>query len=164
MRYAVLIVGLLVGMSALAGDKERAIKGVWLNQPIDELHEDNIKSGRSMSCEYSTCKFYDTIGGVNGEFTVVVKNEHVNMLDIVVDANDFESLAAALLKKFGKPSTNKTATAQNALGAKFDDHIYVWFGRGWQLQAKKRSSDSVFKSSAQLFIPEPVNPKNKDDI
>ncbi|HEY2396416.1 MAG TPA: hypothetical protein VGH81_10630 [Rudaea sp.] len=140
---------LLLFVQAAHAGSDLSIKGVSLHQS----HDDFVASHPYAKCYISTlCSYEDTLGGVDGKFLVQFDDDGVSMLSVTdIDATDFDSVAAALAAKFGKPNVSRNGVVSNAMGAKFDDRILVW-GRagGWKLQAKKRS-DSVLKSSVEFF-------------
>lgn len=65
------------------------------------------------------------------------------------DANAWSDVRAALLTKFGAPTTSETGTVQNAMGAEFDTETLTWTAGDLTLVAKKRAG-KLTESSVQI--------------
>jgi len=165
MRTAMLLVGLLAAATGVAAtSNDLTIKGIRLHESKDDV----LNAHPEAQCAMETyCTYRDTLGGVDCEFALIFDDAGLNNLNIRFEPDAFDQVTAALIGKFGNPATNQRGTVQNGFGAKFDDHIYVWKGKGWQLQAKKRSKAT--ESSIQFFSTDAQRDeerakKNKSDI
>jgi hypothetical protein len=75
------------------------------------------------------------VGDIPITWLVTTKDDRVTQIAFVVGAMNFDELVLALVAKFGKPTTSKTAVVQNAFGAKFDDHTLTWKRTDGEVQA-----------------------------
>jgi hypothetical protein len=134
--------------SAAAYSVEPEIKGVAIGMGEREF----IAGPNAYNCsgEPLECKFSDTVGGVSGAWQVTFRKGKLASIYISdLDAERFADVAAALVKKFGK-GIHRDSVVRNRMGARFDQTSLTWRGRGWQMEALKRTPSDIFHASISM--------------
>lgn len=96
------------------------------------FEEFSIGIGKAMSVSGSLLK--GRIGSILGSF----------------DSDLFDSVAASLVKKHGKPSGTKTEIVQNRMGAKFTNDTLTWIFKDGSRMEMSRYSDTIAESDLYL--------------
>lgn len=144
----------LQAITAAANDFE--IKGIklGLTEPevesifgnVQNTHANGGCSGSSdRSCSYNP-KFRDmpaelkSIAGYPVDFYAVrFESEKAFYIYIKLHTNAFDSVANALISKYGQPSTKTQEVLQNKLGASFVNDIYKWQSAGQTLSVRRHA-------------------------
>lgn len=71
-------------------------------------------------------------------YTVNLRDEAVTAISVIVRAEDFGDLAAALQEKYGRPSSDKKGVVENRMGAKFGNESIEWRRGNQALEIKQR--------------------------
>lgn len=70
-----------------------------------------------------------TIAGVKAKLVNLVfysKTQKLGLIIVMFDSNNFESILASFIEKYGKPSSQSQKEVSNVMGAKFSNKTAMW--------------------------------------
>lgn len=148
------------GSSSAQGTPKKAVKLVEVfefrgRKLGDPFSEDSASTSINWGCEHwvwerpdNQCWVKGAVAGVEGDISVGIHKNRVQMLGFRFDPDGFESMLRSLTERWGRPSAGPiNEVLQNRMGAKFTNRTYVWNLQGARLVLVRYLKNSLDDSS-----------------
>jgi hypothetical protein len=154
-----LLVTLLIFSGKVSANEPYSFKSFKLGDVLDEsLLSDTFSCSRSKVTGLDTrCSLQsnktETIAGVEARISLGLADKKLKMINISFSERGFREVSEALIQKYGNPSSDKTETVQNGMGASFDNRVISWDNGASTITTSQRAS-KVDKSSVMFILNE----------